>query len=688
MHVFPPPETPQSFWAVPADEPLRIDGELSEQVWQRAAPITAFAQREPAEGTVASYATEVRIVFDKDALYIAAICHQPRSAVRVSSLQRDFEFEESDVFGVAIDGFLDRRNALVFQSTPYGSQSDMEVLDAADPNRDWDARWMARTSIRESSWTVEMAIPWSTLRYPAGADRLGVVFARNVRSGNEQATAPAIPRVLPTYRMSYEAELRGIVTPRRSANVQLHPYILHRQAGNAATEELGGEAKWALQPGTVLDVTWNTDFAQADVDRRVTNLNRFDVLFPERRQFFLENAGIFNASVTEWISPFFSRRIGLDAPGRPIALDGGLRLTHRSAAQELGILAMRQPAAASIAATDFAVVRYSHHLAERSRLGGMLTYRGSDHDNHTRTVDGLWRPTESFGLQAMLSFSEDERSGDGVGAQLWAFLRTDRVSLSVLEYYDRDYDPGVGLELLDANYVMHSLSASYELRSRRLPAAVRSIVPGVSFFVFNSSDDGELLFSYAPIRPLRVAFQSGAQVDLYIEPNRQRLVEPFAPAGIEVAPGRYDYVRYRGVVKTDQSAWLAATLTAETGEFFDGRLTTYVLSGRIAPTRHFELSFDMEMNEIDDLGSASRDDSASLYGISGRIAPNPRLQLSGSYQWDVSTDASVWNLRLSWEFRPLSYLYIVYNKNTSGGPYAVAAREQQWIAKLTYLFDL
>jgi hypothetical protein len=236
---------------------------------------------------------------------------------------------------------------------------------------------------------------------------------------------------------------------------------------------------------------------------------------------------------------------------------------------------------------------------------------------------------------------------------------------------------------------MHSVTASYEFRSRQLPAAIRSIVPGVSFFIFNSSDDGGLLFAYAPIRPLRVAFQSGAQLDLYVEPNTQRLVEPFAPAGIEIAAGRYDYLRYRAMVKTDQSAVLAATLTAETGEFYDGELTTYVVSGRIAPTRHLELSVDVEMNEIRNLGIGSRDDSAGLYAITTRFAPNPRLQLSGSYQWGESTDASVWNLRLAWEYRPLSHLYIVYNKNANRdtGPLDAMVQEQ-WIAKLTCLFNL
>ena len=260
-----------------------------------------------------------------------------------------------------------------------------------------------QTQIEDDRWIVEMAIPWRTLRYADDTDRLGIIFARNIRHLNENTASPPVPRVLTIYRMAYQGELTGIEAPSPPANVQFNPYALtnHLDDDGSDTQfELGGELKWAITPSTVLDMTVNTDFAQAEVDRQVVNLDRFSVFFPERRQFFLENANLFSANLTNWIRPFFSRRIGLDDAGQPIPLDGGVRLTRRSSEQELGLLAMSQQATDASPASQFGVARYSRNLAGESRLGGMLTFRRDDafhtgsevrpeNDNVTYTMDGL-----------------------------------------------------------------------------------------------------------------------------------------------------------------------------------------------------------------------------------------------------------------------------------------------------------
>jgi len=703
--VFSPPAERPAFQATRSEGPITIDGDLDELIWQQTSAIVDFVQKEPLQQAATTYSTEVHVAYDEKALYIAAICYQPRDKTRVQNLQRDFSFDENDLFGIAIDGFIDQRNAVVFQTTPFGNQRDLEVIDGSEANLNWDARWSVRTRIHEDRWVAEIAIPWRNLRYPSGADRLGVIFARNVRSLNEETSIPAVPRAFSIHRMAYAGELRGFTTPPRKANVQLNPYALSQRLTETNTpdtvdSEVGGELKWAITPSTVLDLTINTDFAQADVDHQVINLDRFSVFFPERRQFFLENANIFTASVTEWISPFFSRRIGLDEFGGPIPLDGGLRLTSRSSTQQLGLLAMRQRALDTSPASNFAVARYSRNIAGQSRLGGMLTYRRDDaisnggqalgeHRNATYTVDGLWQPTQSFGIQGMVSASDDDTTGDGLGGQLWVSYSSNRLTLSSLHYYSKDYNPGIGLELLDTNYVMNSLIANFDIRSATLPASIRSFTPGVSAFIFRSSDDRELLFAYAPIRPFRLRFQSGALIDMVIEPNRQRLEEPFSPAGIEIAPGEYDYTRYRMSARTDQSRIFSADASAETGGYFDGRLTSYTVAGRFAPSAKIELSADLQVNQIADLGIAAEDKTTRLYRVNARLALNPQLQITGFYQWDSLSDRSAWNFRLSWEYRPLSYLYVVYNKNDDSG-FSPAERfsQDQIIVKATYLFEM
>lgn len=696
--VFQPPPERAEYRATRTDVPVRIDGRLDDTIWSLAEPLTEFIQKDPDQGAPISYPTEVRLAFDDSALYVAAICYQPRELVRAQNLDRDFDYDENDLFGIAIDGFLDERNAVVFQTTPYGNQRDMEVIDSNEFNADWNARWAVRTRIEDDRWIAEFAIPWRNLRYTENTDRLGVIFARNIRYLNEKTSAPAVPRAFTVYRMAYQAEIVGISAPKPSANVQINPYTLvqsTRAEQSESSTEIGGEIKWAISPDTVLDVTVNTDFAQAEVDRLVVNLERFSVFFPERRQFFLENANLFNASVTNWIRPFFSRRIGLDDLGQPIPLDGGLRLTRRTSKEESGLLAMNQQELGDSPETAFGVARYSRNLGDQSRLGGMVTWRrdaaltGPDenrpeNNNYTYTVDGLWRPTQSAGVQAMLSASRDDELGTGLGSQLWAYYENNWLYVGLLEYYNKDYEPGVGLEILDTNYVMHSPAVSFDLRPDWLPGAIRNLNPGVEAYIFQDSEDGDLLFGYMPIRPMRVYFQNGAQIGLFVEPNWQRLEEPFFPTGIEIAPGDYDYTRYRLSTATDRSSALSASFDVEVGKYFDGELTNYSASLRYAPLPHVELTADMDINEIRDLGVRNEDDTTRLYGVSLKLALNPRVLLTTFYQQNSVGNRTVWNARLAWEYRPLSYLYVVYNSDDSD---RFPGGIEQVIAKFTYLFE-
>ena len=702
QEVFPPASSPLDILATRTTAPIRVDGLLDEPSWDLAHLITGFTQSDPEQGQPATYRTYVRILFDEDMLYIAAICEQPRESVRVQNLQRDFAAVENDVFTVAIDGFVDQRKAVVFQVSPFGNQSDMEVTDGEDLNTDWDARWNARTTLQDDQWIAEMAIPWRNLRYRTGADELGIILSRQVRSLNEIASIPPVPRVMSVYRMPYEAILRGIEPPPPGRNLQITPYVLGRAVSGTTSfrldrdAEIGGEIKWAVSPGTVIDFTVNTDFAQADVDRQFINLDRFSVFLPERRQFFLESAGTFNLSITNWIRPFFSRRIGLDDSGLPIPITAGIRSTGRSPTQEFGVVAMRQEAIRGLPASDFGVVRYSKNIGEQSRVGGMVTHRSDGasanrpfgRTNQTVTVDGLWRPTPSTSLQAMVSRSSDSLSGDGTGAQLWAYYENNSVYVGLLEYFNRDYNPGIGLELLDANYVTHSPAVIWDLRGDWLPERVRSFNPSIIAYSFTSSDGDELEFGYAEIVPLRFEFHNGAAAGVTVEPNWQRITERFAPAGIRIETGDYDYTRYRVNANSDRSRIFSGELSYETGGYYDGRLSTYSVSGRYAPSPRFELTADFEFNRLTDLGPMQQSRATRLIGIGSRLAFNSRLQLSGFIQHNSLTSRDILNARLSWEFRPLSYLYVVYNSAANDEDLIPDYSQQQLLIKFTYLLEL
>ena len=306
--AFPPPDTPAEIYATQvAKGVIMLDGVLDEPTWQRAEVVSGFTQRDPLQGEAATVDTEVRILFNATYLYLGAICYDSltdRRRVRVRNMQRDFSAYGNDRFGVALDGLMDQRNAVGFEVTPYGSQRETQVIDGNefDGNDNWDALWYVRTRITDSAWIAEMAIPWKTLRYQEGSQEMLISFNRNIRRLNEVTTWPAYPRAFSHFRMAYAAVLKGIQPPPPAANLLINPYLLgnvgETQDGEAYEDhrnlKVGGEFKWAITPNAVLDGTINTDFAQADVDQQVQNLTRFSVLFPERRQFFLENADLFS----------------------------------------------------------------------------------------------------------------------------------------------------------------------------------------------------------------------------------------------------------------------------------------------------------------------------------------------------------------------------------------------------------
>ncbi|HPH21719.1 MAG TPA: carbohydrate binding family 9 domain-containing protein, partial [Haliscomenobacter sp.] len=207
---------------------MRIDGILDEADWSMAERIDAFVQKDPVQGNIASMPTEVKIMFDQENLYVGAHCRVPggRKDIRVQNLQRDFDYYQNDLFGISIDGFLDKRNCVAFQTNPYGAQREILVMDDEIFNREWSGLWKVRTQITDSAWTAEMAIPWKTLRYPAGCQQIGIILTRNIRARNEYTSFPAVPRAFNVYRMPYEAVLTGINPPPPSFNIQVNPYTL------------------------------------------------------------------------------------------------------------------------------------------------------------------------------------------------------------------------------------------------------------------------------------------------------------------------------------------------------------------------------------------------------------------------------------------------------------------------------
>src|SRR2546423_4818227 len=377
--------------------PPVIDGRLTDPVWLDATPITGFVQRELHEGQPVTERTEVRILTDGEALYIGAwLFDREPGGIVPGEKVRDVSLDNSDYFAVILDTYLDRQNGFVFATTPAGVEYDGQVTREGEGggvqlpgqtraqsgsmggfNLNWDGSWTVATSIDSLGWYAEMRIPFSTLRYAGGGEqRWGLNLVRSIRRKNEDAYWSFIPRQFNLYRLSRAGTLAGLRVPvRRVATVT--PYVLggaqrdfaaDRRA--RATHEAGADAKYGLTPSLTLDLTYNTDFAQVEVDEQRTNLTRFPLFFPEKRPFFLENAGVFSAGTPQAVELFFSRRIGIDTVGRPAPILGGGRLTGRVAGLTVGALQIFTERSSGVqAAMAYSVLRLGRQLAARSRIG-------------------------------------------------------------------------------------------------------------------------------------------------------------------------------------------------------------------------------------------------------------------------------------------------------------------------------
>lgn len=710
--TFDPPSTPVEIRAGKATDKITIDGKLDEASWKNARPISELVQYEPRQGEAASLKTEIRILFDEKSLYFSGICYDSagRKGIRVPNMQRDFSFDENDLLGIALDGLLDKRNAMVFQTNPYGAQRELLSSDGTNFNPEWISLWSVKTRIHDWGWTAEFAIPWKSIRYKAGSDRIGFILLRCLRRINENVTFPAIPRAFTPYQMPYEAILTGLeLPPDNGTNVQLNPYLLvsadrENKEGNTTQNSeirIGGEAKWALSTNSVLDLTYNTDFAQVDVDRQVVNLARFSVLFSERRQFFLEGNEIYTMRSWSALQPFFSRRIGLDDNGNPIPVEAGVRFTNRSLKRNIGALAIRQRAQAVNPASNFVVARYSHNLTDQgTRIGGLATFRYDEADtggrtnaNSTVTIDGLYRPNQKANVFWMLSGSNNSGllNNTGWSGSIWAYYDTNDIYAGHVQAVVSDkYDPRAGF-VDAANYVLTSPAVFWKWRPLWLPKKwLRQFTPGVTGYFYHYYNDLSFREGFISYRPFSLNFQNGGGFSYSFVTNWQNLIESFSPLGIEIAAGVYAYNNHSFNFETDNSRKLFFSAGYNIGNYFNGTLQSVSASIRIAPVPHVALTLGYRHNEIRNLGIASSSVSTDLATAEIRLALNPRVQWISFYQYNTAINRNTLNTRLQWEYKPLSFVFLVLNDNrqdftNSETNLTSRANSQQGVFKITYL---
>ncbi len=692
-----------------------IDGDvLGDAAWQGLEPATGFWQTTPDEGSPASERTEVRIGFDDGTLYVGVVCfdREPGEII-VSDSRRDASLDETDSFQVILDTFFDRQNGFVFGTNPAGIEYDGQVTKegsggmttgGGDFNLNWDAAWEVKATISDIGWSAEMAIPFRTLRYAGGdVQTWGINFQRNLRRRNERSFWAPLPRQYGLFRLSLAGDLEGIEVPAQR-NLKLIPYVLYEgrdtEGDSQSDEEIGFDLKYSITPALTLDATYNTDFAQVEVDEFQINLDRFSLFFPEKRPFFLENAGQFSVGIDEEIELFFSRRIGIGPGGEEIPIDGGLRLSGKVGKTNVGFLAMRSQSVAGVAPeNDFLVGRLNHELPNRSSIGAIFTHRSgdgslglTDDSGSTYGVDGRWGIGRFGQLRGFVAATDNSgakgdeyafRLGGGYDSEQWSF------SAHVAEVGD-GFDPEVGF-LARRDYQNFNAFGMRRIRpkacgeegARKFFCHFHELRPHISYTGFWKPD------GFQETGFLHVdnhwEWASGFEIHTGINFIVEGVLDAFEIAeGVIVPEGTYEHSEVALVLFTNEGLPLSFSMRAVSGGFFGGdRLAlSPTLRWRVGEAFNTELSWNY--NDVDLPGGSFE---TNLGRLRVSYSFTPKLFVQALAQYNDRADVTSVNLRFGWLQRAGAGLFVVFNELEDRAGFSTET-ERTVIVKYSRLIDL
>ena len=717
--------------AVRVEQPPTIDGDVAgDTAWRAIPPVTGFYQEQPDEGQPSTERTEVRVVYTASTIYVGVICYDREpGGIIVSDARRDSALDQTDSFQIIFDTYRDKLNGFVLGTNPAGIEYDGQVTNEGQGgaglaggqrqqggagsgfNLNWDGAWEVRSRISDIGWSAEFAIPFRTLRFPSGAQQTwGVNFQRNIRRRNERSYWAPVPRQYNLYRLSLAGVLAGLEAP-ALRNLKLTPFVLGqalesgvRPADASFDPDAGLDLKYSVTPSLVLDATVNTDFAQVEIDDQQVNLDRFDLFFPEKRPFFLENAGFFTVGNPGEIDLFFSRRIGIGPSGEQIAINGGGRLSGKAGNYNIGLLNMQTddvallnvPAGAPhgrMAGSNFTVVRVSRDLPNRSSIGALATNRvgvgrfARDNDvNRTYAVDGK----AGIRQHTVLSSFVAKTTTPGVEGGDTAFNVRSRTSRP-------RYDLELGYQEVGTRF--NPEVGFYSRRGYRKPDAriltrwrprfwkLQELRPHSSYRAFYGLDDG-LLESMQVHIDNHWQFKNSYEVHTGMNVTEEGLRRPFEIyPGIFVPAGSYKHQEAQLVFMTNQGAPVSLHVESRLGGFFGGDRVTFVPTLRLRAGEALTAELAYQRNNVD-LPWGSFETNLLRTRLS--YAFTTRTFLQGLMQYNDRADQWSMNLRFGWLQAANTGLFVVYTDTR--GLYDLFDRPQRTdrslAVKFSRMFDL
>ncbi len=690
------------------EDPISIDGELNEITWKNAEVARDFFMVLPMDTSRSVARTEVMMAYDQQSIYLVAICYDdlPGGYI-VESLRRDFSFGGNDNFLVFIDPFDDQTNGFSFGANAAGAQWDGMMYNGGNMNLNWDNKWSSKVKNYDDKYIFECRVPFKTIRYKKGITQWGINFSRLDLKLNEKSAWAPVPRQFPTASLAYTGILQwDKAPPAPGANVSLIPYGLMRYTKDHENDgkedvnwDIGIDAKVSITPSLNLDLTVNPDFSQVEVDRQVTNLSRFELFFPERRQFFLENSDLFASFGIDQIRPFFSRRIGLESP-----ILFGARLSGKiNKDWRIGVMDIQtnQVDSSGLPVQNFAVAAIQRQVFARSNISAIfinkesLNYNPSPEDSNAFSIYN-----RNFGLEYNLassdniwtgkllyhkSFSPDISGDDYTHASELVYSTRKIRAVWHHEYVGKNYNAEVGYVPRNNYY-----SLNPEIQYNFFPKKSKKIIShgphaGTNFYFDHNfkRTDNETFVGYF------VQFQNRSSFVSWVSDDYVLLLDDFDPtnSGGEKLPAGSDYgwnafgLEYESTPRK----MLTYDLSTRYGGYYNG--TRFFVRGSIGYRfqPYVSIGANVAFNSID-LPEPYK--STDLWLVSPRIDVTftNTIFLTTFLQYNNQADNININTRFQWRFKPASDFYIVYTENYF--PEQLNVKNRALVLKLTYWYNI
>ena len=696
------------------ETPPVIDGRLDDAVWERATPIGELVQLEPAEGVAPSETSDIRFLFDADHLYMAVRCfdREPEK-ILVTTRERDGLLEVDDRVEIVFDTYHDRRNAFFFQIDAGGSKGDALITNnGADFNKPWDGLWDGQARIDEQGWTAELALPFKTLNFDEG-DTWGFNVERFIGRKREQARWSNASRDYSLFQIYHAGDLSGFEEIRQGIGLDVVPFFVShwqndREDGDKTLlGEPGFDLFYKIIPSLTFSLTVNTDFAETEVDARQIDLSRFDLFFPERRDFFLQDAGLFEFGLNfaggggdSALIPFFSRRIGLSAEGEEIPILGGAKLTGRAGPYGIGVLDVQTDDEGDLEGQNLFAGRLTRDLGEQSTVGAIVTHGDPEGelDNTVLGVDAVYRTSRWNGDQSLVSSAfllraeGEELSGgqSSFGFDVRAPNDLYFWNLGAFEIQE-GFQPELGFV---PRRDVRRYQGSFFWSPRPDWQGVRQLEIGAfsELYADDTEDAGDLGGPTetweTELQPFGIEFESGDGLALTVTSTRDELEEDFDifedPSDgttVTVPAGEYDFVRPGIGFESASNRDVFVELEASTGDYFDGDRLAYEVGLGWRPSPLFNGAVEYIRNDI---SLPDGDFVTQLASLRANFSFSPELSWNNFVQWSTDEDTIGFQSRLRWIPVPHNEIFLVLNQEVESDSSSSAPLFQELSFKVTY----